>query len=102
MRRAALVVWLAVVIAVGGALGSRSAKAQQGCDMQCFCSCSNNQRGHFYWYFCVAPCQWCGGGADGGCETDYCGGSCGDGFIAYCQWFPICGQYPRCMGIECR
>jgi hypothetical protein len=102
MRRVVLIVWFALVIAVGGALGSRPAKAQQGCDTQCFCSCQYNNRGPENWHMCIAPCQWCGGGANGACETDFCGGNnCGDGWVGYCTWLPWCHMFPRCMGQNC-
>jgi hypothetical protein len=101
VRRLALIAWFAFVIIVGGVLGTRSAKADYGCDTTCFCNCSENSRGKFQYYFKVQPCSWCGGGYDQACETDHCGGSCGEGYISYCQWGEWVGKYPRCFGQDC-
>jgi hypothetical protein len=76
MKRIGLIGWFLFVIVLSAVLGNRSALAQ-GCNTSCGCACQNNPRSKFGYYICTTPCSWCGGGADGGCETDYCNGTCG-------------------------
>src|SRR5439155_1411253 len=54
------------------------------------------------YYVCVAPCGYCGGGADAGCEKDNCSNaSCGSGSTQYCIYEPTCGMFPRCLNLAC-
>lgn len=100
MKRVGLIGWFLFVIALGAVLGNRSALAQ-GCNTSCGCGCQNNPRSKYTYHICTTPCSWCGGGADGGCETDYCNGTCGSGYISYCQYYPMCGSFPMCQNGNC-
>lgn len=99
MKRIGLILWFAFVIAVTAALGTRYANAQgQGCDQGCWGGQYN--WGAQYSEICEWPCPACGGGGSA-CETDFCGGTCPNGWQSYCIWYGACHQYPGCWNGYC-
>ena len=98
MRTLALALWFLLVILAAAALGTRSAQAQ--CSGGCYTTVNN--KGQLTYWVCVAPCGYCGGGADAGCEKDNCSNaSCGSGSTQYCIYEPNCGMFPRCLNETC-